>query len=283
MDLGPSPLASNDSARSAITSWARPRRGAAAVRRTVVAILCALAAGLLTVGCSKGSSSSSADAADGSSDGLADGVLPLCVEDGGAAEAPVLSEAGVASDIDEFAPNAPVAKMASSIGRVNIYAATAPRSLDRVDVYLGSALAGTRVTIAVQEAAAQGAAFQKVFDVQLDFGACRGWASTGPISVPLVAGHFYAVGLDPNQPIDAYVSTDANALPIDGAFGRLVSSKTTTSVSNGGLTWDKASTAEFNRQRLATSPRVPDARDVVVDAAAPVDAGDAAPADAPRG
>lgn len=238
---------------------------------------------MLTLGCSKGSSSSTADAADGGGDGLPDGALPLCVEDGGATGAVALSEAGVASDVDEFAPNAPVAKMVSSIGRVNIYAATAPRSLDRVDVYLGSALAGTRVTIAVQEAAAQGAAFQKVFDVQLDFGACRGWASTGPISVPLVAGHFYAIGLDPNQPIDAYVSTDANALPIDGAFGRLVSSKTTSSVSNAGLTWDKASTAEFNRQRLATSPRVPDARDVVVDAAATPDAGDAAAPDAPRG
>jgi hypothetical protein len=166
---------------------------------------------------------------------------------------------------------------------VNIYTATAPRTLDRVDVYLGSSLTGTRVTIAVQEAISQGAAFQKVFDVQLEFGACQGWASTGAISVPLIAGHFYAIGLDPNQPINAYVSTDANALPIDGAFGRLVSSKTTTSVSSVGLTWDKASTAEFNRQRLATSPRVPDARDVVVDAAAPADAADAATADAPRG
>jgi len=282
MDLGRSSLARDDSTRPASALVARPRRGSAAARRTFVAILCALAAGLLTVGCKGSSSSSSADAADGSSDGLEDGALPLCVEDGGAADALALSEAGLASDVDEFAPNAPVAKMVSSIGRVNIYAASSPRTLDRVEVYLGSALAGTRVTIAVQEAAAQGAAFQKVFDVQLDFGTCRGWASTGPISVPLVAGHFYAIGLDPNQPIDAYVSTDSNALPIDGAFGRLVSSKTTTSVSNAGLTWDKASTAEFNRQRLATSPRVPDARDVVVDAAASPDAADAAD-DAPRG
>jgi len=279
MELGPSLLAADDRQRGRSSPVSR-RRTAGALR-ALVAIICALAAGLLTVGCSKGSSSSSADAADGG-DGPDDGALPLCADDAGAADALALSEAGIASDLDEFAPNAPVAKMVSSIGRVNIYTATAPRTLDRVDVYLGSALTGTRVTIAVQEAIAQGAVFQKVFDVQLDFGACQGWASTGPISVPLIAGHSYAVGLDPNQPITAYVSTDANALPIDGAFGRLVSSKTTSSVSSGGLTWDKASTAEFNRQRLATSPRVPDARDVVVDAAAP-DAADAAAADAPRG
>jgi len=281
MGLGERSFAAHDSARSA-----RLSRRRAAARRAFVAILCALAAGLLTVGCSKASSSSSPDAADGASDGLEDGALPLCADAagaGGAGGTTVLSEAGVASDVDEFAPNAPVAKMVSSIGRVNIYTATAPRTLDRVDVYLGSALTGTRVTIAVQEAIAQGAAFQKVFDVQVEFGACQGWASTGPLAVPLIAGHFYAIGLDPNQPISAYVSTDANALPIDGAFGRLVSSKTTTSVSSAGLTWEKTSTAEFNRQRLATSARVPDARDVVVDAAAPADAGDAAAPDAPRG
>jgi hypothetical protein len=275
MGLGGRSFAVDDSVRTA-----RLSRRRAAARRAVVAILCALAAGLLTAGCSKGSSSSSPDAADGGSDGLEDGALPLCVEDGGTVGAVALSEAGVASDLDEFAPNAPAGKMASSIGRVNIYTATAPRTLDRIDVYLGASLTGTRVTIAVQEAVSQGAAFQKVFDVQLDFGACQGWATTGAISVPLIAGHFYAVGLDPNQPINAYVSSDANALPIDGAFGRLVSSKTTSSVSGVGLTWDKTSTAEFNRQRLATSPRVPDARDVVVDAAAPTDA---ATPDAPRG
>jgi len=281
MDLGQS-LFSADVRRRVRPSPA-PRRRAAAGRRALVAIICALAAGLLTVGCSKGSSSAPADASDGG-DGPEDGALPLCADDGGAAaDALALSEAGVASDVDEFAPNAPVAKMVSSIGRVNIYTATSPRTLDRVDVYLGSALTGTRVTIAVQEAVAQGAAFQKVFDVQLDFGACQGWASSGPISVPLIAGHSYAVGLDPNQPITAYVSTDMNALPIDGAFGRLVSSKTTSSVSSGGLTWDKVSTSEFNRQRLATSPRVPDARDVVMDAATMPDAADGPVADAPRG
>ena len=110
----------------------------------------------------------------------------------------------------------------------------------------------------------------------------QGWATTGPIAVPLVVGHYYAIGLDPNQPVTSFVSSDSNALPIDGAFGRLVSSKTTTSVSATGLTWDKTSTAELNRQRLATSPRTADARDLP-DAGAASDAADAAANDATRG
>ena len=251
----------------------RDRQGAGrSARRAAAGLVVALAVTTAT-GCSKGSSSSSStDAADGAADGLADGELPRCEEDGGAGDAAVISEGGAPSDLDELGPNAPPAKTVSSIGRVNIYAATAPRMLDRVDVYLGSALGSTRVTIAVQEAAGTTVPFQKVFEVQLDFGACQGWASTGPIAVPLVAGHYYAIGFDPNQPLLGYVSVDSNALPIDGAFGRLISSKTTTSVSTPSLTWDKASTTEFNRQRLATSPRVPDARDVVMDAGTPADA-----------
>ena len=214
---------------------------------------------------------------DAATDGTDDGGVPACAEDGGAGGAGVVSGT---SDVDEFGPNAPVAKMVSSIGRLNVYAASAPRMLDQVDVYMGAALPGTRVTIGVQEAASQTAPFQKVFEVQVSFGTCQGWASSGPIAIPMIAGHYYAIGIDPNQPITAFVSTDSNALPIDGAFGALVSSKTSTSVSTTGLSSDKTSTAEFNRQRLATSPRAPDARDVVVDAAAPTDA---TAGDAPRG
>jgi hypothetical protein len=253
------------------------RLGRRAARTAAWVVLC-LGIAAASSGCSKGSSSASL--ADGGDAGD-DGAIPLCADDAGAAAA-ALSEAGVASDIDDFGPNASAAKMSSSLGRMNIYVVTTPRTLDRVDIYLASQLVGTRVTIAVQEAAAQGAPFQKLFDLQLDFATCEGWATTGSIALPLVVGHYYAIGLDPNQPITSFVSSDTNALPIDGAFGRLVSSKTTTSVSAAGLAWDKTSTAEFNRQRLATSPRAADARDLP-DAGTASDAADAATTDATRG
>jgi hypothetical protein len=249
-------------------------------RRTATWIVLCLGIAAASSGCSK--SSSSTPSVDGGDAGD-DAAIPLCADDAGAgAAAAPLSEAGVASDIDDFGPNASAAKMTSSLGRMNIYVVTTPRTLDRVDVYLASQLAETRVTIAVQEAAAQGAPFQKLFDLQLDFPTCEGWATTGSIALPLVVGHYYAIGLDPNQPITSFVSSDTNALPIDGAFGRLVSSKTTTSVSAAGLAWDKTSTAEFNRQRLATSPRAADARDLP-DAGAAGDAADAGATDAARG
>jgi len=104
--------------------------------------------GLTVAGCSKGSGSPTG-AMDAATDGTDDGGLPACADDGGAGGAGVISGTGVASDIDEFGPNAPVAKMVSSIGRLNVYAANAPRMLDQVDVYLGAALPGTRVTIGV--------------------------------------------------------------------------------------------------------------------------------------
>ncbi|HEX2659578.1 MAG TPA: hypothetical protein VHU40_14945 [Polyangia bacterium] len=239
-------------------------------------------AALAGTDCSKGSATPSADAA--ATDGGEDAGLPACGEESGAGGGTVVVTPTGASDIDEFGPNAQEAKMVSSIGRLNVYTATAPRMLDQVEVYLAAALPGTRVTIAVQEAVSATAAFQKVFEVQVSFGVCQGWASSGPLAIPMIAGHAYAIGIDPNQPITAYVSADSNALPIDGAFGALVSSKTSTSVSTTGLSTDKTSTAEFNRQRLTTSPRTPDARDVVIDAGAATDGPtDATAGDAARG
>lgn len=158
---------------------------------------------------------------------------------------------------DEFGHNAPAAK-ASSLGRVNVYEVAAPALLERVDVYLRADLEATRLTIAVQEATSRTAPFRNLAHVQLSFDTCQGWASSGPLSIPLVVGRFYAIGFDPNQVVTAFVNTDADSVPIDGAFGRLIGSRTATSVSTPNLTWDKFTEKEYNRQRLLTSPRAPD-------------------------
>jgi hypothetical protein len=203
------------------------------------------------VGCGK---SSGGGAADGATDGVREGAAPSCPGIDAAA-ATTGDGGGAITRTDDLGPNAPATKAASSLGRVNIYEVTSPSVLQRVDVYLRADLEQTRLTIAIQEATARTAPFTKLMDVQIDVGTCEGWASTGAISIPLAVGRFYAIGFDPNQPVTAFVSADAETLPIDSAFGRLVGSKTATSVSIPNLTWDKLSEKEYNRQRLLTSPR----------------------------
>jgi len=217
------------------------RRRAAGLGRVLpVAAWCALAAS----GCKSHGSDS---ATDGSPDALADAGLPGCPSP----DAGTLS----AAEQDDFGPNAAAAKMTSALGRVNIYEVTNPRLLERVEVYLGTPLAQSRLTIAVHEAASSTTPFRKLVDVQVDVPSCRGWASSGSLAVPLVAGRYYAIGFDPNQVILPYVDSEADDIPVDGRLGRLVGSKTATSVSIASLTWDKVATTEFTRQRLSSSAR----------------------------
>jgi hypothetical protein len=254
-------------------------------RSTSFDVATARAAGALTVcaallGLAGCGGSGAAAAADGGDGAAADGPIVVACATPDAGEA----DAGTGTT-DEFGPNAKAAAAASAIGRVNIYEVTVPTVLDRVDVYLRADLDGTRLTVAVQEATARTAPFRKLTDVQLDVGRCQGWATSGPLAIPLVVGRFYAIGFDPNQPVTGFVSTDADSLPIDGTFGRLTGSKTATSVSVTSLTWDKVSDKEYNRQRLATSPRAAGPEDMPPPDAGAADAGatDAGTTDGPRG
>jgi hypothetical protein len=209
------------------------------------------------VGC-KGSGSEAADAAgDGAGESKEVG-RPAC------------PEPEAASDMalgDDFGPDAKAVQMASAMGRINVYEVTSSHLLERIDVYVRADLAGTRVTLSVYEATSMSKPFQKLDAVQVDVPSCEGWASSGVLAVPLHAGRFYAVGFDPNQLITTFVSADMSNIPIDGHFGRLIGSKTLTSVSVPTQTWDKVSDKDFMRQRLLTSPIAGD------DAAADDDAG----------
>lgn len=218
-----------------------------------------LAAAILAAaaGCKK---SAAGDTADGATDGSDALMAVLCAPvDGG----PQDDDGGTVAGVDDFGPNAPAAKAASSLGRVNIFEVTSLSLLERVDIYIRADLSRTRLTMAVQEATSRTAAFAKLTDVQIDFGVCEGWASSGPLAIPLRPGRFYSMGFDPNQVVTSFVSTDGDSLPIDGMFGRLIGSRTATSVSVPTLTWDKFLDKEYNRQRIVTSPRAADALDGV--------------------
>jgi hypothetical protein len=209
-------------------------------------------------GCKGGGSAPASDAGpDASSDSGKDGGLPTCAvspsgESQGGGDGGALSAGAVA---DDFGPNAVAAKTNSALGRVNLYEITNGRTLERVEIYLATPLTSSRLTIAVHEALSMTTPFRKLADVQVDLPSCVGWASSGPLNVPLVTGRFYAVGFDPNQAVQPFVDSEADDLPVDGHLGRLTGSKTSTSVSIGTLTWDKVITTEFTRQRLTTSPR----------------------------
>ncbi|MEO8212418.1 MAG: hypothetical protein ABI560_04465 [Myxococcales bacterium] len=245
----------------------------------LAALAVVVAAG--TVGCKKSDGAATMDG--GSSDGVGEAPLMQCAPvDGG--PTPTLGDGGTVVGTDEFGPNAAIAKPASSLGRVNIYEITTPATLERLDIYLHSELPQTRLTIAIQEATSRTTPFTKLIDVQLDMATCEGWATSGPLQIPLKVGRFYAMGFDPNQPVMSFVSMDGESLPTDGMFGRLIGSRTATSVSVSSLTWEKFLDKEFNRQRVVTSPRAADP--ITPDAGAAADvprAGDGGVGDANRG
>jgi hypothetical protein len=237
---------------------------------TMAAMLTTLS---LLAGC-KGAGSTSADGhADGLGDGTNDLPLPMCPEPEAASDM---------AAADDFGPNAKAVAMPSAMGRVNVYEVTAPHLLERVDIYVRANLAGSRVTISVFEAPAKDKDFQKLADVQVDVPPCEGWASSGTLAVPFARGRFYAIGFDPNQLITTFVNADMSNIPVDGRFGRLIGSKTVTTVSTSTLGWDKVADKDFMRQRLLTSPRADD--DAGVDDDAGTDAGaDTVTADAGDG
>jgi hypothetical protein len=207
----------------------------------------ALGALLIVVAAAGCKGSSSSNDTDGGSDAATDAGTPACS---------IAADAGAPSGIaDDFGPNAKVSATSSALGQLNVYEVTSPRRLEWVDLYLRADLGGTRLTISVYEAAARNAAFQRVATVQVDVSPCLGWIGTGRLAVPLEAGRFYAIGFDPNQAVTTFVDGESNDLPIDGQFGRLIGSETTTSVSLDALDWGKPSDKSFTRQRLFTSPR----------------------------
>jgi hypothetical protein len=232
-------------------------------------MLAALAALSSLAGC-KGAGSTGAD---GLGDGTTDLPLAMCPEPAAASEM---------AAADDFGPNAKAVAMPSAMGRVNVYEVTSAHLLERIDIYVRANLAGSRVTISVFQAPAKDKDFQKVSDVQVDVPTCEGWASSGAVAIPLARGHFYAVGFDPNQLITTFVNADMSNIPVDGRFGRLIGSKTVTSVSTSTLGWDKVADKDFMRQRLLTSPTSDDDAAVDDDAGA-ADGGDGGPGDAGDG
>jgi hypothetical protein len=193
-------------------------------------------------------SSPSGAASDAGADTLdGDAGTPACPPSDAATPA-----GGVA---DDFGPNAKAASGASALGQLDIYEITTAHELEWVDLYLRADLGGTRLTIAIYEATARNAVFRKLTAVQIDVPSCVGWIGSGPLAVPLVAGRFYAIGFDPNQAVTAFVDSETNDLPVDGHFGRLIGSKTSTSVSVDTLDWGMPSDKSFTRQRLFTLPQ----------------------------
>lgn len=225
-----------------------------------IAGLIAFSTAAVLAGCSKSSSSSTADAG---SDGSLDAGIAACTavalasgtDDGAAA---LDGSSGPAGEADDFGPNAKAGSAASALGQLDVYEVTTPRRLEWVDLYLRTDLAGTRLTIAVYELPGRNMAFRRLTMVEVDVPPCVGWVGTGPLGIPLQVGRFYAIGFDPNQAVTTYVDSESNDLPIDGQFGRLIGSETSTSVSLDTLDWGMPSSKAFTRQRLYTSPRAAD-------------------------
>jgi hypothetical protein len=241
-------------------------------RRIAGLIVVSVSTVLAASGCSKSSSSSATDAGSGSGDaGLAACTAVASAGDSPEGGAAADGSAGPVGVADDFGPNAKVGSSASALGQLDVYEVTTPRRLEWVDLYLRTDLGGTRLTISVYEARARNMAFRRLTSVQVDVSPCFGWVGTGALGISLQVGRYYAIGFDPNQAVTTFVDSESNDLPIDGQFGRLIGSMTSTSVSLDALDFGMPSSKSFTRQRLFTSPR---------DAASDAGGSDAGPFDA---
>jgi hypothetical protein len=224
-----------------------------------IAGLVAVSTVLAASGCSKSSSSSATDAGSGSADaGLLACTAVASTDETSDGAATGDASAGPAGVADDFGPNAKIGSSASALGQLDVYEVTSPRRLEWVDLYLRTDLGGTRLTISVFEAPAKNMTFRRLTSVQVDVPPCVGWVGTGPLGIALQVGRVYAIGFDPNQAVTTFVDSESNDLPIDGQFGRLIGSMTSTSVSLDTLDYGMPSSKSFTRQRLFTSPRAVD-------------------------
>ena len=197
---------------------------------------------------------------DGAADGLTNADRPPAESDaateGGCPPAGAVPDAAFVANgsADEFGPNAKPAQQPSALARVNVYEVTTPTRLLAAEVFVEPAFPQTRLTVAVHEAPDRKTPFRKLLDVQLDVPACAGYVGTGAVEIELYPGFLYAIGYDPNQAIGYAVVTETGSLPVDGRFGRLVGSKSDTSVSVPELPWMGFADREYYRQRLWTTP-----------------------------
>lgn len=186
--------------------------------------------------------------ADASADSQADGADVFCQLAGAA------RPGGITDTPDEFGPNAVVSKTPSSLARMNIYEVTSASVLTNAEIFLQPTLSKTRVTITVAEAPSKMAGFKPLMVTQIDLNDCPGFVSAGALAIPMHPGRFYAIGYDPNQAVNYTTVSEAGTLPVDGVFGRLIGSRTDTSVSMPMISWDKFTDKEYARQRLTTRP-----------------------------
>jgi hypothetical protein len=225
----------------------------------LIIVSAAVSTVLAVSGCSKSSSSSATDAGHGSGDAGLSACTAVAsmgdLSDGAAAADASTGPAGVA---DDFGPNAKIGSSASALGQLDVYEVTTPRRLEWVDLYLRADLGSTRLTISVYEAPAKNMTLRRLTSVQVDVPPCVGWVGTGPLGISLQVGRVYAIGFDPNQAVTTFVDSESSDLPIDGQFGRLIGSMTSTSVSLDTLDFGTPSNKSFTRQRLYTSPRAAD-------------------------
>ena len=153
---------------------------------------------------------------------------------------------------DEFGPNAVASKTPSPLARINVYEITTESVLTNVEIYLNPPLPKTWITITVAQSMSKMMPFTRIESIMVPITNCPGYVNAGPLSIPLRAGSYYAIGFDPNQALNYATATEVGSLPIDGAFGRLIGSRTDTSVSLPTLSWDKFSDKEYFRQRITT-------------------------------
>jgi hypothetical protein len=143
----------------------------------------------------------------------------------------------------------------SNYAFVNYYSVNANRTLTQIEVYMNSTSTTTPLTWVVYESTTQTGTYPTRLTATMTTStAGTGYQSSGAISVPLVAGRFYAIGVHFSTPaIDNMGYHSASVSTQTVSFGALLSAGFPSSTTPPTTVTYSSSTTIFIPQRLTTT------------------------------
>jgi hypothetical protein len=139
--------------------------------------------------------------------------------------------------------------------KLNFFSVATSRTLRQIEQYMAIATAGgTPMNFLVFESATQTGTYTQIFSVTVTLPVATGYQSSGPMSVPLVAGRYYAIGVQWGS-LSATYYWEQVAPTQTTSFGALINADTiTTTTPPTSVPWPAAVATYRYNQRLTTGP-----------------------------
>jgi hypothetical protein len=138
--------------------------------------------------------------------------------------------------------------------KVNYYAVSTARTLQKIELYMNSLSATSTLTWVVYEATTQtSSSYTIVSSTTTTPTLGEGYQSSGTLSVPLKAGFFYAIGVSWTIVENFWYHSTTASFPIATSFGSLISGYAPGGTGLATVPWNSSATLYYP-QRISTIP-----------------------------